>query len=301
MKRVLSIGVFDGLHRGHLAILARLKARAARLECRATVLTFDGPPERVIAPAYAPPTLLGLKHKIELLKAHGAAEVIVVPFDRRFASLSAERFVEKIRRLDVAEVVVGRDFVFGAHALGDAGLMRKLGLKVTEVSPASIDGRPVSSTRIRHALAQGKLKEVARLLGRPFTLRGLVVRGKGMGRKLGYPTANLRLEHEALPKLGVWGGRARVLPDQAWQPAIMNLGYRPTLLGRKLISEVHLLDFRANLYGKRLEAEPVAFLRPEQRFANVEALIEQIRRDESSFRRTPAFYSARRASSAKLG
>ncbi len=300
MKRVLAIGVFDGMHKGHLAVVKKLKARARALKARAAVLTFDGPPERVIAPAYAPPTLTGLAHKLELLKAAGAAEVLVQRFDRSFARLGAERFVERLKRMGVAEVVVGSDFVFGAQARGDAELMRRMGLKVWEIRPASLGGRPVSSTRIRHALSQGRLREVAALLGRSFQLRGRVVRGKRLGRSLGFPTANLDLEHEAVPKAGVWGGRARV-PGGKWSPALMNLGWRPTLRGRRFITEVHLLDFSGNLYGRKLEAEPQVYLRPEKRFESLEALQEQIRRDESRFRRLPAFYSARRSSGAQLG
>jgi riboflavin kinase/FMN adenylyltransferase len=291
LKGRLAIGVFDGVHKGHLAIL-----RKADL-----VLTFDSLPEHVIAPGYAPPALCSLEAKLEQLKAAGIQAAMVVRFDRRFAALSAEAFAAKLEKLGVSEIVVGADFVFGAHAAGNAEFLRERGFKVATVKPVLVAGRPVSSTRIRSAVADGDMKLAARLLGRPFTLRGEVIKGAQMGRKLGYPTANLDLDHEVKPKPGVWGAKARMLPAGPWKPALMNLGTRPSFKGKTFLCELHLLDFRGNLYGKKLEAEPMLFLRAEKRFESIEALTTQIRLDESRFRRSRAFLSAARYSGARLG
>jgi riboflavin kinase/FMN adenylyltransferase len=293
----LAIGVFDGLHLGHQAVLKRLKA----LGGSSGVLTFDGLPERVLAPDYAPPEICSLEQKLALLKELGLKRVFVQRFDRRFASQSAEKFSGLLKRLGACEIVVGSDFVFGARAAGDAELLRSLGFKVHVVNPVFFEGRPVSSTRIRHAIVNGRMDLARRMLGRPFGLTGRVKRGARLGRRLGYPTANVALEQDLRPKMGVWGGKARVLPKGKWRPMLANLGVRPSVDGKKFVCEVHLLDFEGDLYGKRLEVEPVLYLRPERRFASLEALKKQIRLDESRFRRTRAFASARRYSGAGLG
>lgn len=287
----LAIGVFDGVHKGHRAILKKAQA----------VLTFDSLPEHVIAPGYAPPALCSLEQKLERLKAAGIKTAIVVRFDRAFAALSAEVFARRLEKLGVKGIIVGADFVFGARATGNADFLRGRGFKVQVVKPVLLGGRPVSSTRIRSAVAAGDMKEAARLLGEPFTIEGSVRRGAQLGRKLGYPTANLELVNEIRPKAGVWGGKVRILPQSRWRPMLANLGFRPTAGGKRYLTELHLLDFNGNLYGKQLEAELVEFIRPEKRFENLEALKEQIRLDEVRFRRTRAFLSVSRGSRALLG
>jgi riboflavin kinase/FMN adenylyltransferase len=291
MKTVLAIGVFDGVHRGHQRILQKVKQRARALRARPAVLTFDAAPEKVIAPDYAPQSIASLAQKLAWLKAFGIQKVSVARFDKRFAAQSPQAFAKGLlkQRLKAAEVVVGSDFVFGARAAGNAWTLKKLGselgFKVHVVSPRLYQGRPISSTRIRSALSSGDLKSVAAMLGRPWALSGKVLRGDRLGRKLGYPTANIAPEQEALPLNGVWGGRVRILPEKIWRPMLANLGTRPTLKGREFRVELHLLDFERNLYGKRLEAEFQLFLRPEKRFKNLEALKTQIRLDEVRFRR----------------
>ncbi|MES2202334.1 MAG: bifunctional riboflavin kinase/FAD synthetase [candidate division FCPU426 bacterium] len=300
--RVLAIGVFDGVHLGHQAIFKRVRQRAKALNGPSAVLTFDPVPETVIAPERAPLALTSLDQKLRLIGDCGMDCAFVVRFDRRFAALSPEDFVAKllVARLGVREVVVGSDFVFGARAQGDTALLKRLGsaagFKVHVVGPRRVGGKRVSSTLIRQAVASGKMAAAARMLGRPFSLSGAVIRGDGIGAKLGYPTANLDLEQELLPPSGVWGGRARVLPAGAWIAALANLGERPTFKGKEFRTEVHLLDFKGNLYGKRLEAELRFRLRPEKRFKDAGALIEQIRLDESRFRRTQALHSVSRNS-----
>jgi riboflavin kinase/FMN adenylyltransferase len=287
----LAIGVFDGMHRGHLAILKRAKA----------VVTFDSMPERVIAPDYAPPALGSLEQKLEWLRQAGIKSAVVLRFDRRFAAQTPGEFAQHLTTLGPREIIVGADFVFGARAAGDAEFLRHRGFKVHVVRPVLASGRPVSSTRIRSAVLGGHMAEAKRLLGRPFTLRGTVVRGARLGTKLGYPTANLAMETEVRPKAGVWGGRVRVLPSTAWKPMLANLGYRPTLGEKAYLTELHLLDFSGDLYGRSLEFELTQFIRPEQRFEGLEQLKQQIRLDEVRFRRSRAFLSASRNSGARLG
>jgi riboflavin kinase/FMN adenylyltransferase len=294
-KPLLAIGVFDGVHKGHLAVLRRLRG----LKGTPGVLTFDSLPEHVIAPGYAPPALCSTRQKLELLEKAGARFAMLVRFDRRFAALSASGFAGKLERLGIKELVVGDDFVFGAHASGNAEFLRNRGFKVHEVKALQSGGRPVSSTRIRAAVSGGHMAEAKRLLGRPFLLSGRVQKGQRLGRKLGFPTANLKLEHEALPKAGVWGGKVK-LGSKEW-PVLANLGVRPTLGGKRFVAELHLLGFKGDLYGKRLEAELQLYLRPEKRFESLEALKRQIRLDESRFRRSRAFRSAWRSSGARLG
>jgi len=197
--------------------------------------------------------------------------------------------------------VVGADFVFGARAEGNVEFLAARGFQVQVVKPVLSGGRPISSTRIRSAVMGGHMAEAARMLGRPFTLRGRVVRGARLGTKLGYPTANLAMESEVKAMDGVWGGRVRVLPSTRWIPMLANLGTRPTLGGRKHLTELHLLDFKGDLYGKVLEFELMAFIRPEKKFEGLQALQQQIRLDEVRFRRSRAFLSASRSSGARLG
>ena len=287
----LAIGVFDGMHRGHLAIIKRTKA----------VVTFDSMPEHVIAPAYAPPALGSLEQKLECLQEAGIKTAVVLRFDRRFAAQSPAEFAQHLKNLGPREIVVGADFVFGARASGDAEFLRQRGFKVHLVRPVMASGRPISSTRIRSAVMSGRMAEAKRLLGRPMTLRGKVIRGARLGTKFGYPTANLSMETEVRPKAGVWGGRVRVLPSAVWKPMLANLGYRPTLGVRSYLTELHLLDFNGDLYGRSLEFELTQFIRPEQRFGGLEQLKQQIRLDEVRFRRSRAFLSASRNSGAQLG
>jgi riboflavin kinase/FMN adenylyltransferase len=302
-KTVLAIGVFDGVHLGHQAVLQKVIRRARALKAIAAVLTFEAAPEKVIAPGYAPASITTLGQKLELIAKSGIRLAAVARFDRRFASQTPEAFVlSLVRRLRIKEVVVGSDFVFGAHAEGNAWLLRRLGVKfdyrVHVMKARHLEGRPISSTRIRAVLASGKIAEVARMLGRPFTISGRIAKGDQLGRKLGYPTANMEQEQEALPLRGVWGARARVLPKGPWHPTLVNLGTRPTLNGKNFRTELHLLDFKGDLYGRRLEVEFTQFLRHEKRFDNLDALKQQIRLDEVHFRRSTAFHSVSRNSGA---
>ena len=279
----IALGVFDGVHRGHLAVL---KA-AHRTGLTAAALTFADAPERILHPAKAPARLVHPDERLEQLKAAGLDAVWVLPFTRAFAKQSPEVFIKLLKqRLNVVAVTVGEGFRFGHKAKGDAELLKRSGLQVTVVPALKIGGQAVSSTRLRAAVAAGKLKEAKALLGRPWHLRGQVVKGQGFGRQLGFPTANLASPQEALPPLGVWAGRLRKVEKSGrrgpWKKFAANLGYRPTVdSGKRLALEFHLINFKGSLVGATLEAEFQKHLRAEKRFDSIEALKAQISRDVS--------------------
>jgi riboflavin kinase/FMN adenylyltransferase len=289
----LAIGVFDGVHLGHQAILKAAIQQARRLRGTAAALTFDGPPERLLAPDYSPPLLASQGEKLERLAALGMDEAYVVRFTRSFAAQAAEDFVRRSLsdRLKAKAVLVGPDFVFGRQARGDFALLKslgaELGFEARAVRPVMLGGRPVSSTRIRSAVQDGRMAEAARLLGRPWSLRGRVIHGRRLGRGLGFPTANLASTQEVLPMPGVWAGKVRVRGSRpgAWARFAANLGTRPTFAGKRLSVELHLLGFRGSLYGQELEAEFMSYLRPEKRFSSPQALAAQIKEDVAKARK----------------
>lgn len=296
---MLTVGVFDGVHRGHLPILRKVVAQARRLRGTSVALTFDGHPTQLVSPQYSPPLLVTTAQKLKLLEETGLDAVLLLKFDRAFASIQAEEFISRIlvKRLGIKELVVGYDFVFGRQGLGNIDLLKEAsrthGFRLSVTGPVNDHGAPVSSTRIRSAILAGNMAEAARLLGRPYRLCGKVVGGDQRGRVLGYPTANLNTEQELLPKAGVWGGRVRLVGQvrpvgsrTGWIPFLANLGTRPTFgPGGKMQIELHLLGFQGSLYGTTLEAEFQHYLRPEKKFSGPAALKAQIGRDRMVFDR----------------
>jgi riboflavin kinase/FMN adenylyltransferase len=286
--QVLALGVFDGLHLGHRAVLAEALRQARRLGLPAAALSFDPVPEA----ALGQPVPLRLQHpaeQAEQLKALGLDRLYRVPFTAALGRLRPDAFAATVLagRLACAQVVVGHGFRFGAGASGTVEALKALGqglgFGVSEVAPARLGGHLASSTRLRHAVQGGDMGLAQRLLGRPWRLRGRVVSGRKLGRKLGFPTANLQSPQQALPPKGVWAGRVRVLSVNgpgAWKGFVGNLGQRPTL-GQGLAPsiELHLLGFKGRLNGRTLEAEFLKHLRPERRFAGLDALKAQIGRD----------------------
>ncbi len=280
----VAVGVFDGVHRGHQAVLAGLRARAAELGgLPATVLTFDRHPLEVVAPERAPRLLTAPERKLELLGELGIDTVAVLTFDERARGLTPEEFAADVLvgGVGASLVVVGADFRFGKDRSGDVEELRDLGLGlgyyVEEVELLG-DGAPVSSTRIRAAVAAGDLEAAARDLGRPFEVAGEVVEGDRRGAQIGFPTANLDVAPGLLiPGRGVYaawadvGGRTR--------PAVVNVGIRPTFGGEREVVEAHLLDFDGDLYGSAVRLRFVARLRDERRFDGMEELSAQIARD----------------------
>ncbi len=290
----VTIGNFDGVHLGHQALLAEARGRA-RPPRMAVALTFMPHPARVLAPAKAPPLIMPLSRRLDLLAAAGADAVVIQPFTPEFASVEADDFVRQVlaRDLGAGDVVVGFDFSFGRGRAGNVqrlqALGAELGMGVAIIPPVSIDGIPCSSTRVRALVSAGDMRRAASLLGRPFELEGTVVRGAARGRSLGFPTANLAPETELAPRLGIYAARARLCdgPDDATaHVAAVSVGRNPTFEGAAgpVTIEAHLLDFTGDLYGRRLRLELIDWLRDEQKFDSVEALITQIGADVARVR-----------------
>lgn len=293
-RSVVSIGVFDGLHRGHRAILDRAFAVARARGERCVVVSFDPHPDVVLARdgfrAPAPLTPPGEKRR--RLLAMGVSELDVIPFTRELAALTPEAFVERhlLAAHGMTHLVVGEGFALGRGRSGTVERLREIGrgagFEVEAVPLLVLDGAPVSSTRIRTLLGEGQVGPAARLLGRAYDLTGLVVTGEGIGRTLGVPTANLRLhEEKLLPRDGIYAVRAGIGGEPCVRPAAMSLGVRPTFDGQVRTLEVHLLDWSGDLVGRDLTVELADWLRPELRFDSAQALVEAMQRDLEETRR----------------
>ena len=278
----LTIGNFDGLHRGHAAILAELKAVAAAQSLSTAVLTFEPHPREFFSGDKAPTRLSSLREKLEYLQAAGIDYVIVQRFDSRFAALDAMTFRDEMlaQRLGARHVLVGDDFRFGAGRSGDISLLEQSSIFTARHLPTiSYQGQRVSSTAVRAALAEGKLELAAQMLGRPYSISGRVVQGDQLGHKLGFPTANLQLKHNRPPLSGIFVVEAHGL-GKPW-PAVANLGRRPTVNNAQArpVLEVHLFDFDGDIYRRHLQIDFLHKLRDETRFPDLAALSAQIAQD----------------------
>lgn len=291
----LAIGNFDGVHRGHQELVRVARERAAATGATAGVLTFTPHPAKIFAPALAPPLIVSLERRLELLGQAGADVGIVEEFTPALAAVEAEDFVRDVLvgGLGAREVVVGWDFSFGRGRRGNPALLRDvgaaLGLGVTVVPPVTVDGLVCSSTKVREFVLEGRVEGAALLLGRPAELQGVVVRGAGRGRGLGIPTANVRPEAELVPKVGIYAARAHVLDATgaiaSTHKAALSIGSNPTFVAAGAVTiEAHLLDFDADLYEKRLRIEVLHRLRDERRFDSVDALLAQIAVDVAETR-----------------
>lgn len=279
----LALGVFDGVHLGHQAVIAKAVEAAAREGGLAGLLTFDPHPIQVIAPAKAPASLLEtLDHKARVVSALGVRLFIPLHFDAAMAAMEADEFIGRLAAATLRTIAVGEDWRFGRGRVGDVSLLRreaeKRGFQLKPVLPVMFDGDRISSTRIRQAIHDGNLDEAALMLGRRYTLSGEVVAGDQLGRKLGFPTANIATGNLQLPPGGVWAVRVSHADGRAWD-GVANLGTRPTVGGVKRVLEVHLFDFSEGLYGENLEVAFEKHLRPEMKFPSLEALREQISND----------------------
>lgn len=272
------------MHVGHQAVLHAAVHVAKRRGWLAAALSFDGPPEAALGQA-VPPRLGHPDDDAEQMQALGLGLLIKVPFTKALGHMQAGAFVAQVlkRRLRCAAVVVGHGFRFGAGAKGDVALLQRHGLKVVEVAPLKRGGHLVSSTRLRHAVQEGRLHEAGRLLGRPWRLRAEVVKGRGLGSQIGFPTANLAGPQQVLPPHGVWAGRCRKLTKTGagrWRAFAANIGLRPTVEAQGEVSvELHLCGFKGTLRGAVLEAEFVRQLRRERKFPSLPALVAQIKKD----------------------
>jgi riboflavin kinase / FMN adenylyltransferase len=287
-QSVVAIGNFDGVHRGHAAVIA-VAAEAARAANRPLgCLTFEPHPRSYFAPASPPFRLTDMRGKLRVLRKLGVEHVFLLRFDERLAGLTPEEFAASVLAagLDVRHTIVGYDFVFGRGRMGDAASLRACGAKhgfaVTSVAPqADGSGQFYSSTRIRELLATGEPGQAGELLGRPWEIEGRVTRGEARGRKLGFPTANLPLGSWLRPKFGVYAVRAGVpgAGETLWHSGVANIGRRPTFGATSELLEAHLFDYSGDLYGKRLRVQLHQFLRAERKFAGIEQLKAQIAAD----------------------
>jgi riboflavin kinase / FMN adenylyltransferase len=289
-KAAVTIGVFDGVHVGHRMLLGVLKSEAARLGGLAVVLTFDAHPAELLAPDRAPLYITTQEQKVQLLKEAGADLVVVSTFDRDMADLTPEEFVDHIivEHLKGGSVVVGSNFRFGHRRAGDVDVLRQLGedrgFRVISAEPAMIHGSPVSSTRVRHALERGDVALAADLLGRPFTMLGRVVMGLGLGRKLGYPTANIEVaSRQLVPHDGVYAVKAAF--DGTVMPGVCSIGTRPTIGITERTIEVLIDGFEGDIYDAELATTFHARLRDQIKFESLEKLTEQIALDVQAARK----------------
>jgi riboflavin kinase / FMN adenylyltransferase len=287
----VTIGVFDGVHLGHQALLARVVEEARSRGVLPGAITFDRHPMKVVRPGGDPPLLSTLSQRVELLGRHGMEFVLVLPFTPKLSRMAAEEFAVKVllEAVSARVVVVGANFRFGHKAAGDALLITELarprGVDVVAVSLDADHGEPVSSTRVRAALAAGEVETVRRLLGRPFTVEGHVIHGAERGRLLGIPTANLRVPARlALPARGVYAGHLEVEGSPP-MPAVSNVGVSPQFGGDELRVETYVLDFDGDLYDRLVRVSFEHRIRDETVFPSVEALVERMNDDVAQARR----------------
>lgn len=286
---VLTIGAFDGIHRGHQEMIRVLRQCAARHALPAVLLSFEPTPREYFARSAPPARLTRFREKVEALCRYGVDRFVCLRF-KRIRSLSPEQFVQEVlvQALGVRHVVVGHDFRFARDLAGDVSTLRSLGreagFEVTQVPPFEIEGERVSSSLIRQALDEGDMARAAKLLGRPYRMTGRVVEGAKLGRKLGFPTANLRPQRRATPLAGVFAIRVSGAGLHE-APGVASLGTRPTVNGKELLLEAHVFDFDGDLYRRYLHVDFVARLRDELHFPSVDALIEQMHEDAAQARR----------------
>lgn len=279
-RPVAALGNFDGVHRGHQKILEQVCRQADRCAGTPVVVTFDPHPPRVVRPDKAPPLLMTLDQKIEACGRAGIHGVVVVQFTPEMARWEPETFVDTVlvEWLRVTEVWVGANFLFGRDRMGTFTLLKALGedrgFRAEKIEPVRFKDFVVSSTRVRHLLAEGRVEEAGDLLGHHYALDGVVVHGDGRGRELGYPTANLDTRNEQLPAYGIYATVAIV--DGVVYPAVTSVGIRPTIGDNRVMVETYLLNASLDLYGKSMRVAFVRWLREERKYESLEALAAQI-------------------------
>jgi riboflavin kinase/FMN adenylyltransferase len=290
---VATIGVFDGLHRGHLEVLRQVQAEAARLGLPSLVFSFEPIPAEVLANRTPPARLMRFREKAAALQALGIDRFYCPPFDEAMAALVPEVFIERllVRTLGVRALVIGDDFRFGHRRAGNFEHLeaggRSHGYEVVRLASVDLAGGRVSSTAVRAALAAGDLDRATALLGRPYAMSGRVVSGQQLGRQLGFPTANIRIARRRCPVDGIFAVRVHGV-GTAPVAGVASIGTRPTVAGQEPLLEVHVFDFSGDLYGRRLTVEFVARLRAEARFPDLEALRVQMELDAAAARRVLA-------------
>jgi riboflavin kinase / FMN adenylyltransferase len=287
---VAALGVFDGIHLAHAKVLTTAVERARALSVAAVVCTYEPHPASVLSPVRAPVPIATLEENLARIQAFGPDAVLVIPFTPEFSRMSAEAFVADVldKTLGAREVVVGFNHTFGRGARGTAGLLKDLGAEhgfATHVLPAlQVNGQTVSSSAIRESLRDGDVELARRFLGHPYQVNGIVLRGAGRGRTLGFPTANLRPDRPLILAAGVYAGRAS-WGDDSRADAVVNVGYRPTFGEDQYWVETYIFDFAGDLYDRRLGIEFLHRIRPEMKFPGVEALKRQVAIDIDAARR----------------
>ena len=280
----LTIGNFDGVHLGHQAILRHLRTKADELHLPMVVMLFEPQPREYFCAENAPARLMRLRDKLRYLKQAGVDMVIVAKFDRTFADLPAQQFIEDwlVRKLNVKFLSIGDDFKFGAKRQGNFALLQqageKFGFTVEDSRSFCLDELRISSTAIREALANDDLTLAEKLLGRPYRILGRVIHGNELGRTIGFPTANIRLHRQVNPAKGVYAVKVR-LKSGAFFNGVANIGTRPTINGVNQLLEAHLFDFQSDIYGQWLEVELCHKIRNEMKFASFDDLKDQIAKD----------------------
>lgn len=286
----LTIGNFDGVHRGHQALLAQVVAAARTRGLLPAVLTFEPHPREFFTPEQAPPRIYNLRDKLQALASQGIERVYVQHFTRSFAALDADEFIDRylVRGLQVRWLAVGDDFRFGRCRAGDIALLRARaaagGYEVAQLDTVSDGTERVSSSAVRAALQAGDLTRAQQLLGRPYAISGRVLHGAKLGRQIGFPTLNLRIAHRRPAVHGVFAARVHGISERPW-PGVASVGVRPTVVdGGQWLLEVHLFDFAASIYGRLVRVELVRRLRDEERYKTLAELTEAIRRDAAEAR-----------------
>lgn len=282
---VAAIGNFDGVHLGHQQLLSQLHKEATKYRLPAVIITFEPPPTVYFQQQHAPPRLLTLSSKLRELKEYQVNTVLCLHFNQKLASLLAEDFVKEVlvEALSIKSIIIGDDFHFGYQRRGNVALLQRLGQQyhfiVHQLAPYSIGTERVSSTTIRQLLLQGDLKQAQRFIGKPYAIRGRVVKGDQRGRLLGFPTANIALAQVLTVLTGVYVVQVTGITSNPLF-GVANIGQRPTVTGKQRLLEVHLLDFNDNIYGKKMNVQFLHKLRDEQRFASLELLQQQIAFDK---------------------
>ncbi len=283
---VLTIGTYDGVHKGHQSIIERINERAKELGGESVLITFHPHPRMVVNTEQNLELLNTLEEKFRLLQQFGVDNVVVIPFTRALSQLSPKHFVKQILvdKLNPSLIVIGYDHRFGKNREGDIHMLADLGtafqFKVEEISKQDLDDITISSTQIRKALRAGEVKKAGDLLGYPYGLEGIVVKGKQLGRKIGYPTANISIldRHKLIPKNGVYAVRAQV--NSTHYKGMLNIGVRPTVGGKSKTIEVHLFDMDNDIYGDEIRLSLIKRIRDEQHFPDLNALILQLKEDQ---------------------
>ena len=292
---VLAVGVFDGVHVGHQHLIRKMLKKARALRGTGVVMTFYPHPAHVLQPQKILPLLTSLSHRLKLMKSLGVAVCVVVKFTKQFSRLTPQQFIDQyvMKKIHPLEIFVGEDFHFGRNRAGDLLLLKEVGRKkefrLNIVSHLEHGSQIVSSSRLRKLIMSGYLRQASQLLGRPFSILGRVVKGEGRGKKLGYPTANINVHDGIMPPCGVYAVQV-ILRHRRFQ-GMANIGRRPSFANNNPVNcEVHVLDFRGNLYGQEIEAQFLKKLRDEQTFPSSQDLMRQLQKDE---KRTRRFFSRR--------